>query len=408
MKGHKIINDPVHGFINIDDELLLRIVDHSWIQRLRSIRQLGMTNLVYPGAQHTRYAHALGAMHLMETAIQTLTNKGVIISEEEARACKAAMLMHDIGHGPFSHVLECTIVKDVSHEDISLILMERMNKEFDGALQLAIDIFKGNNCKRFLHQLISSQLDTDRMDYLKRDSFYSGVIEGSIGSERIIKMLNVANDELVVEAKGIYSIENFLIARRLMYWQVYLHKTVIVAERMLIKILTRAKELAMSGKELFASPALHYFLYNDINAESFKSDESISKFTLLDDSDILTSVKTWISSNDQTLSHLSKAFTNRDLFKIEISRQPFAPHRIQLLKEAISKKMNIAPDEMEYFLLSGQVSSKTYTVGYDRINIMFSPTYICDISEASDMLNLQALGNVDRRFYICYPKEVDE
>lgn len=365
-----------------------------------------MTNLVYPGAQHTRFSHALGAMHLMQMAIQTLESKGVDISREEAVANMAAMLLHDIGHGPFSHVLESSIVEGISHEEISLLLMKGMNEQLDGKLTPTMEAFSGK-CKPFLHQLISSQLDTDRMDYLKRDSFFTGVTEGNIANERIIKMLNIANGELVVEAKGIYSVEKFLIARRLMYWQVYMHKTVVVAERMLIKILSRAKTLALQGEEIFASPALRFFLYNKVSANDFATEEAIRQFTLLDDNDIMTAIKVWMSSSDKVLSSLSQAFINRDLFHIEISRQPFAPHSIQVLREAINKKLGIPMEHMEYYLLSGQLSSKTYTVGNDRINIMFSPTYICDISEASDIFNIQALGNIDRRFYLCYPKAVD-
>lgn len=406
MKDHKIVNDPVHGFISVEDRLLLDVLNHPWMQRLRRIRQLGMTNLVYPGAQHTRFSHALGAMHLMQMAIQTLQSKGVDITGEEGIANMAAMLLHDIGHGPFSHVLESSIVEGVSHEEISFLLMKGMNEQLDGRLSPTLDVFSGK-CKPFLHQLISSQLDTDRMDYLNRDSFFTGVTEGSIANERIIKMLNIANGELVVEAKGIYSVEKFLIARRLMYWQVYMHKTVVAAERMLIKILSRAKYLAMRGEDIFASPALKFFLYNKISASDFANDESIRMFTLLDDNDIMTAIKVWMSSGDKVLSSLSTAFINRKLFHIELSRQPFAPHRLQMVREAINKKMGIPMDEIEYYMLSGQLSSKTYTVGNDRINIMFSPTYICDISEASDIFNIQALGNIDRRFYLCYPKEVD-
>lgn len=406
MKDHKIVNDPVHGFINVDDKLLLDVLNHPWMQRLRRIRQLGMTNLVYPGAQHTRFSHALGAMHLMQMAIQTLQSKGIDITEEEGRANMAAMLLHDIGHGPFSHVLESSIVEGVSHEEVSFLLMKGMNEQLGGRLTPTLDVFSGK-CKPFLHQLISSQLDTDRMDYLKRDSFFSGVTEGNIANERIIKMLNIANGELVVEAKGIYSVEKFLIARRLMYWQVYMHKTVVAAERMLIKILSRAKYLAMRGEDIFASPALKFFLYNKISAQDFANEEPIRLFTLLDDNDIMTAIKVWMSSEDKVLSRLSTSFINRELFHIELSRQPFAPHRLQMVREAINKKMDIPLEEIDYYMLSGQLSSKTYTVGNDRINIMFSPTYICDISEASDIFNIQALANIDRRFYLCYPKEVD-
>lgn len=400
---HKIINDPVYGFIGIDDALLLAVLDHPWMQRLRRIRQLGMTNLVYPGAQHTRFQHAAGAMHLMQMAIDTLKKKGAEISDDEVQAAMAAILMHDIGHGPFSHVLEHSIVTGISHETISKILMHRMNEQMDGKLLRAIDTFEGN-CKPFLHQLISSQLDTDRLDYLKRDSFFSGVTEGTIGSDRIIKMLNVVDNELVVEAKGIYSIEKFLIARRLMYWQVYLHKTVIAAEKMLIQILRRAKFLSREGRTPFAPPQLSYFLENEVDIDNFDTPETIRNFTLLDDNDIMSAIKTWTSSDDKILATLSSCFIDRRLFRIEISRssineQVLGNHRIEVMNW-----LDCSHDESEYFVISGQVSSKTYTIGPDRINIMFSPTDIRDISEVSDMLNLKALGNVDQRNYLCYPK----
>lgn len=401
--AHKIINDPVHGFITIGNELLLDVLDHPYMQRLRRIRQLGMTNLVYPGAQHTRLQHALGAMHLMQLAIETLQSKHCDIDSDEAVAAMAAMLMHDIGHGPFSHVLEHTIVESIDHETISQILMSRINRDMNGQLQQAIDTFEGY-CKPFLHQLISSQLDTDRLDYLKRDSFFSGVTEGTIGSDRIIKMLNVANNELVVEAKGIYSIEKFLIARRLMYWQVYLHKTVVAAEKMLNQILRRAKFLARNGNCPIAPAHLAYFLNNDIEEAKFDTDETIANFTLLDDNDIMSSLKMWIASPDYCLSTLSEWFVNRHLFKIETAREPFSPEIVENKKRLVAKQLNISEEECSYFVLTGQISSKTYTLGTDRINIMFPGNDIRDISQASDMLNLEALGNNDRRHYICYPK----
>ncbi len=402
-KSHKIINDPVYGFISIDEALLLQIIDHPWVQRLRRIKQLGKTSLVYPGAQHTRFQHSLGAMHLMQMAIDTLRKKGVDINADEALAAKIAMLLHDVGHGPFSHVLEHSLIDDINHELITLELMRRINTQLDGQLQTAIETYSGT-CRPFLHQLISSQLDTDRLDYLKRDSFFTGVTEGTIGSDRIIKMLNVADEQLVVEAKGIYSIEKFLIARRLMYWQVYLHKTVVAAEKMLNQIIRRAKSLALSGQRVFASPQLAYFLQNTVSGGALSADEVIENFCMLDDSDITSAIKVWTTSTDRTLSLLSSLFVNRELFRIETSRVPFAEERICQLQKSVAQHFNIDIADADYFVVHGQISSKTYTLGNDRINIMFAPDDIRDISEASDMLNLAAIGKSDTRHYLCYPK----
>lgn len=366
-----------------------------------------MTNLVYPGAQHTRFQHALGAMHLMSLAVETLRSKGHEITDDEATAVKAAILMHDIGHGPFSHVLEHTIVKSIDHERISEILMENMNREMDGALDLAIDIFRGTYYKRFLHQLISSQLDTDRLDYLKRDSFYTGVIEGSIGSDRIIKMLNMNNDELVVEAKGIYSIEKFLIARRLMYWQVYLHKTVISAEKMLIQILRRAKYLAQNGSQIFASPQLAYFIGQEIDNKSFEHLKTINNFTVLDDNDIISSIKVWMNHEDKILSTLSTCFINRNLFRIQIRTIPFGKAEKDEIKALVKEKFNLDDDNCDYFVFDGEVSNSTYDLDTDRINIMYSDNDIRDISEVSDIINTTTIRNTQKRYYLSYPKSID-
>ena len=345
----KIINDPVFGFIKIPKGLLYNLVRHPLLQRLTRIKQLGLSSVVYPGAQHTRFQHSLGAYYLMSEAIQQLTAKGNFIFDSEAEAVEAAILLHDVGHGPFSHVLEDTIVQGVSHEEISLMLMERINREMNGQLSLAIRIFRDEYPKRFLHQLVSGQLDMDRLDYLRRDSFYTGVTEGNIGSARIIKMLDVKDDQLVVEAKGIYSIENFLMARRLMYWQVYLHKTSVAYERMLISALLRAKELAARGDEVFASPALRFFLYNDIDREAFFSrPECIENFVLLDDNDIWTALKVWCSHPDKVLSTLSAGMVNRRIFKVEISSAPVACERKHELQEAISGKLGIPLHEAAY------------------------------------------------------------
>jgi HD superfamily phosphohydrolase len=338
----KIINDPVFGFINIPKGLLYDIVRHPLLQRLTRIKQVGLSSVVYPGAQHTRFQHSLGAFHLMSEAITQLASKGNFIFDSEAEAVQAAILLHDIGHGPFSHVLEDTIVKGVSHEEISLMLMEQMNKEMNGQLSLAIQIFKDEYPKRFLHQLVSGQLDMDRLDYLRRDSFYTGVTEGNIGSARIIKMLDVADDRLVVESKGIYSIENFLTARRLMYWQVYLHKTSVAYEKMLISTLLRAKELASQGVELFASPALRFFLYNDINpTEFYNNPDCLENFIQLDDNDIWTALKVWSTHTDKVLSTLSTGMINRNIFKVEISSEPISEDRKKELTLHISQQLGI-------------------------------------------------------------------
>ncbi len=400
----KIINDPVHGFINIDDDLLLGLMSHPWVQRLRRIRQLGMTSLVYPGAQHTRFQHATGAMHLMQLALDTLSSKGVLILQGEQRAALAAILLHDVGHGPFSHALEHLIV-NVDHEVISDLIMERLNKEFGGELDLCIKVFAGK-CRPFLHQLISSQLDTDRLDYLKRDSFFSGVVEGAVGADRIIKMLDVTADgHLGIEAKGIYTIEDFLVARRLMYWQVYLHKTVVAAEEMLRMAVSRARCLLRSGEDIFATEPLKYFLTHEVGEDDIRADESIlPMFCELDDDDINVSLKAWAKSDDRLLSFLSSSLVNRRLFHIEMSREPIDANRINQEKELAAQKLGIDINDADYVVRTGQVSSKTYKIGVDRINIIFRDRSVKDISEASDMMRLETLGNADRRHYISHPK----
>ncbi len=400
----KIINDPVHGFINIDDDLLLGLMSHPWVQRLRRIRQLGMTSLVYPGAQHTRFQHATGAMHLMQLALDTLSSKGVLVLQGEQRAALAAILLHDVGHGPFSHALEHLIV-NVDHEVISDLIMERLNKEFGGELDLCIKVFAGK-CRPFLHQLISSQLDTDRLDYLKRDSFFSGVVEGAVGADRIIKMLDVTADgHLGIEAKGIYTIEDFLVARRLMYWQVYLHKTVVAAEEMLRMAVSRARCLLRSGEDIFATEPLKYFLTHEVDENDIRADESIlPMFCELDDDDINVSLKAWAKSDDRLLSFLSSSLVNRRLFHIEMSREPIDADRINQEKELAAQKLGIDINDADYVVRTGQVSSKTYKIGVDRINIIFRDRSVKDISEASDMMRLETLGNADRRHYISHPK----
>ena len=401
----KIINDPVFGFINIPKGLLYDIVRHPLLQRLTRIKQVGLSSVVYPGAQHTRFQHSLGAFYLMSEAITQLTSKGNFIFDSEAEAVQAAILLHDIGHGPFSHVLEDTIVQGVSHEEISLMLMERMNKEMNGQLSLAIQIFKDEYPKRFLHQLVSGQLDMDRLDYLRRDSFYTGVTEGNIGSARIIKMLDVADDRLVIESKGIYSIENFLTARRLMYWQVYLHKTSVAYERMLISTLLRAKELASQGVELFASPALHFFLYNDINHTEFHNNpDCLENFFNLEDNDIWTALKVCSNHPDKVLSTLSLGMINRNIFKVENSAEPIGEDRIKELTLQISQQLGITLSEANYFVSTPSIEKNMYDPADDSIDIIYKDGTIKNIAEASDMLNISLLSKKVKKYYLCYQR----
>ena len=405
MQASKIINDPVFGFINIPKGLIMEVVTHPMVQRLHRIKQLGLSSMVYPGAQHTRFQHSLGAFFLMTEAIHSLRGKGVEITDHEAESVKIAILLHDVGHGPFSHVLENTIVPGVHHEEISLLLMEKMNRELGGRLDLAIRIYKDEYEKRFLHQLVSSQLDMDRLDYLRRDSFYTGVTEGNIGSARIIKMLNVKDDHLVVESKGIYSIENFLTARRLMYWQVYLHKTSVACEKMLTGTLTRAKELARVGEELYVSPALRYFLYNDITREVFFADEKcLDTFLLLDDNDIWCALKAWTTHTDKVLSALSNGLVNRRLFKVEVSAKPFSRERKAELTERICTELGIGKREVRYLLCPATLEKDMYSPFDDHIEILYNDGSTCDIAEASDMFNLSLLQKKVKKYFLCYQR----
>lgn len=405
MHERKIINDPVFGFINIPKGLLYDIVRHPLLQRLTRIKQVGLSSVVYPGAQHTRFQHSLGAFYLMSEAITQLKAKGQFIFDSEAEAVQAAILLHDIGHGPFSHVLEDTIVKGVSHEEISLMLMERMNKEMNGQLSLAIRIFKDEYPKKFLHQLVSGQLDMDRLDYLRRDSFYTGVTEGNIGSARIIKMLDVADDHLVIESKGIYSIENFLTARRLMYWQVYLHKTSVAYERMLISTLLRAKELAAQNVELFASPALRFFLYNNITPIEFLNNpDCLEYFIHLDDNDIWTALKVWSNHSDKVLSTLSTGMINRNIFKVEVSSEPITEERKKELTLQISRQLGIPLSEANYFISTLSIEKNMYDPADDSIDIIYKDGTIKNIAEASDMLNISLLSKKVKKYYICYQR----
>ncbi len=403
----KIINDPIYGFVTIQDELIYALINHPYFQRLRRIKQLGLTNLVYPGALHTRFHHAIGAMHLMSEALQVLKSKDVKISDEESRGALIAILLHDIGHGPFSHSLEHSIVKGVNHEVISSLLMDALNKEFKGKLSLAIKIFNDKYNKKFLHQLVSSQLDMDRLDYLKRDSFFTGVSEGIISSDRIIKTLNVVKDNLVVEKKGIYSIEKFLISRRLMYWQVYLHKTVLSAENLLINILRRAKELSNSKTKLFATPAFSLFLENDFTKEDFlNKPELLEKFAQLDDYDVMASVKAWADSDDFILCTLCKNLLDRNLYRIELQNEAIATSTKNNLIDKASKKYSISRKEASYFVFSESVNNSAYNNSDQGINILYSNGKLADVAAASDLLNLQALSKPVTKHYICYPKDL--
>ena len=403
----KIINDPIYGFVAIPGELIYDLIEHPYFQRLRRIKQLGLTNLVYPGALHTRFHHALGAMHLLGEAVLTLRQKGVEITAEEEEAVTIAILLHDIGHGPFSHALEHSLVKGISHEAISSLIMGQLNKEFNNRLTLAIEIFNDRYKKHFLHQLVSSQLDMDRLDYLKRDSFFTGVSEGVISSDRIIKMLNVEQDQLVVEKKAIYSIEKFLIARRLMYWQVYLHKTVLSAESLVVNILRRAKELAARGTRLFATPALSLFLENDYSEKDFHSDPRlIEAFTKLDDNDVVASIKVWAEGEDQILARLCSNLLNRKLYRVEIQNDPVDPaYKTKLVSQACAL-YGIDKEDASYFVFSDTVNNSAYNANQYKINILDAGRKLVDVADASDQLNLHSLSKTVTKHFICYPKEL--
>ncbi len=405
MSEVKIINDPVFGFIKIPKGILYGIVEHPLFQRLNRINQLGLASVVYPGARHTRFQHSLGAFHLMSEAIQNLQQKGQFIFDSEAEAVQAAILMHDIGHGPFSHVLENTLIHGISHEEISLMMMEEINRSVNGQLNLAISIFKGEYPKNFLHQLISSQLDMDRLDYLRRDSFYTGVTEGNIGSARIIKMLNVIDDSLVVEQKGIYSLENYLTTRRLMYWQVYLHRTCVAYEKVLVNMLKRAKELIRKGQQVFASPALLYFLENDIDAEWFATHpEALQNYSELDDSDIWSAMKAWKHHQDKILSTLATDMLDRKIFKVEVLEEMPTEERLEELKRTIAQKMDIAYEDAHYMMSLNTIQKDMYNVDDDKIQILYKNGEIKDISEASELLNVQLLSKKIRKYYLCYQR----
>ncbi len=401
----KIVNDPIYGFITIPYEIVFDIIEHPYYQRLRRIKQLGLTSLVYPGALHTRFHHAMGAMYLMGEAIEVLRAKGIEINDAEAEGVTLAILLHDIGHGPFSHALETSIVNGISHEDISLLFMDKLNKHFNNKLLLAISIFKNEYKKKFLHQLVSSQLDMDRLDYLMRDSFFTGVSEGVISAERIIKMLTVVNDSLAIEAKGIYSIEKFIVARRLMYWQVYLHKTVLAAEILLVNILKRAKELILKGEKLFATPSLLLFLENKFTKNDFEINENIlQEFSQLDDYDIYASVKVWMKHSDKVLSEMCSMLINRQLLKIELQNSPFSAEQIQSTREQIKKEKQLNDTEINYYVFTDKVTNSAYKSNDEKINILFKNGDLNDLATASDQLNISALSKTVEKYFLCYPK----
>jgi len=403
----KIFNDPIYGFVTIQSELIFDIIQHPYFQRLRRIRQLGVSEYVYPGALHTRFQHAIGAMHLMGKAMDGLRGKGVDITDKEYEAGLIAVLLHDIGHGPFSHALEYSLLQGVEHESLSFLLMKHLNEEFSGMLDISLKIFQNVYPKKFLHQLVSSQLDVDRMDYLQRDSFFTGVSEGTVGVERIVEMLNVVDDKIVVEEKGIYSIENFLNSRRLMYWQVYLHKTSLGAERMLINLINRAKELAESGNDLPASAELGLFLKNRFNLNDFQNNKNIlQSFGKMDDHDIGGAIKLWANHDDKVLSLLSNMLLNRRLLKIKLINDPIKKNDIEVIREKIVKEFGVLRSESRYFISHGEVSNKAYVSGGQTINILTKKGQVVDIAQAADLPNIKAISKIVKKYYLGYPKNL--
>ncbi|MCB0456439.1 MAG: HD domain-containing protein [Flavobacteriaceae bacterium] len=399
----KIVNDPIYGFITIPSELVYNLIEHPYFQRLRRISQMGMSYLVYPGAHHTRFHHALGAMFLMQRAVQVLRSKGVEISEIEAQDLYIAILLHDIGHGPFSHALENSIVEGISHEELSLLFMNLLNEEFNGKLEGAIKIFKKECPRKFMHQLVSGQLDMDRLDYLRRDSFYTGVTEGNVSSQRLIAMLDVHNDSLVVEEKGIYSVEKFIVARRFMYWQVYLHKTSLAAEQLVLGVLKRAKDLSLKGEKLPASAALSYFLNKIVHKADFSS-ETLAVFARLDDVDVLAALKAWEYHNDVVLSQISKMLLHRKLLKVKISNQPFSEEKLKEKRVAFMVKHNLSLEEASYFVFTGEISNQAYRMDKENIFLLKKNGKLKDVAKASDQLNIEALSKTVVKHYLCYPK----
>lgn len=407
LKSQKIINDPVYGFITIPSELIFTIIDHPFFQRLRRIKQLGLTDFVYPGALHTRFHHAIGAMHLMSITLDNLRIKGTEISENEYEASLIAILLHDIGHGPFSHALEYSLLRGVPHEELSILIIELLNQELSGKLDLVLRIFKNQYERRFFNQLVSSQLDIDRLDYLQRDCFFTGVSEGTIGADRIIKMMDVKNDQIVIEEKGIYSIENFLSARRLMYWQVYLHKTTVSAEKMLIKLIQRAKQLRQSGTQFHITESFDFFLQNDLSLEDFKNNPSLLKLFLeLDDLDIWGAVKLWKNHPDYVLRNISQMFLTRNLFKINLRSEPFTMEDVSEVRLKTMKKLQIPEEDMDFFFSYGKVSNYGYLTT-DRINILTKKGKVIDVAIAADLPNIQVMSKIVEKHYICKAKSLN-
>ena len=406
MNKRKIFNDPVYGFITVPTDLIFDLIEHPYFQRLRRIKQLGLAEYVYPGALHTRFHHALGAMHLMGQALATLRSKSHEITETECEAAQVAILLHDIGHGPFSHALEHSILSHVGHENISLQIMKALNEQMGGRLQTAIQMFEDSYPRRFFNQLISSQLDMDRMDYLNRDCFFTGVIEGAIGTERIIKMLDVTNDQLVVEAKGMLSIESFLNARRLMYWQVYLHKTCICAETMLIQAIGRARDLLKMGVEVWAAPDFLIFLSQEVSLQNFKDTPAyLQSFVQLDDYDVWACLKIWTKHPDFVLSSICKMLLERRLYKIQFSDTPFAPEKRTEISESLLGA-GLGAEALPYFVVEGQSTNAAYLTSSERIFIKMKDGTVRDIAEASDLPTIKALSNIVRKYYICWAKNV--
>jgi len=401
----KIFNDPIYGFITIPNTLIFDLIAHRYFQRLRRISQMGLSYLVYPGAHHTRFQHALGCLHLMQNAVRILRFKGVEISNLEENGLYIAILLHDIGHGPFSHAMERSIVENISHESISLKFMEILNIEFNGELDTAIYMFKGEYPRKFFGQLISGQLDIDRSDYLKRDSFYTGVSEGNINSERLISMMNVVDDELVIEKKGIYSVEKFLIARRLMYWQVYLHKTSLVAEQMIMRVLKRAKELTLMNVKLEASSALTFFMNNSYDVTNFNT-ASLDQFSLLDDCDVISALKSWQFHSDFVLSKLSNMILNRILLKIKFKNNPVSESKIEKITKQMMETYRISFNEAAYFVFNGSVSNLAYDQKQGGLKIMYKNGKLKEVISASDHLSLKVLSKTVTKHYICYPKDI--
>lgn len=402
-KVSKILNDPVYGFITLNRGILLDLIDHPYFQRLSRIKQLGLTYLVYPGAHHTRFHHAVGAAYLMKQALSTFKELGVNIQREEERGALIAILLHDIGHGPYSHALEHSFLSGVSHENVSEIFMRKLDEQYNGELSLAIQIFRNEYHKKFLHQLVSSQLDMDRLDYLKRDSFFTGVSEGVVSNQRIIKMFDIVDDEILIKEKGIYSIEKFIVARRLMYWQVYLHKTVLSAEFLLAKIISRARELLCNGEKLFVTPELNMFLTKNISKFELEQEVYLNAFASLDDNDIMTCIKVWMQSKDIVLSRLASMLIERKLLKVKISNTSFDDEQVNEIRKIHQKELGMNDHEIKYFVFQEQMINNAYDPRKDTIKIKYKDGTVKDITDASDNLNVSALAKPVTKYYLFAP-----